>query len=121
MAFRADPFECLNNRHNPRILCRLLDERDRFMSRRRADKPPSLSSAGSCAGKSIVEIMWEELDTIVERIMTGEEAEDGRDPGRAEGVAMCISIISNPYLPNLPAVREEAIRRFEAAQEEEAS
>lgn len=66
-----------------------------------------------CQGKSILELAWEELDTVLERLMTGCEAEDGRDPGRAEGMAMIIAIFLNPYLPNIESVRDEAMRRWE--------
>lgn len=72
------------------------------------------ANAGSsaCAGKSILEMLWEELDAIVDRIMTEQDSEDGRDPGRAEGVAYCIAVFTNPYLPNLDAIREQAMDRW---------
>lgn len=70
----------------------------------------------SCAGKSIVEMLWEELDAIVDRIMSDAAAEDGRDPGRAEGVAYAIAVINNPYGPNLDLVRGQAMERWEAGQ-----
>lgn len=70
-----------------------------------------------CAGKSIYEIMWDELMTIVERLMTGQEAEDGRDPGRAEGVAYAIAVFTNPYAPNLEAIRDQAMERWEKEEE----
>lgn len=66
----------------------------------------------SCGGKSIREMLEDELDTIVERIMTDCEAEDGRDPGRAEGVAYALAVFLNPYLPNIDAVREAAMDRW---------
>jgi hypothetical protein len=58
-------------------------------------------------------MLWEELMSIVERLMTGAEAADGRDHGRAEGVAFCIAVMTNPYKPSIPAVRVEAMRRWE--------
>jgi hypothetical protein len=67
-------------------------------------------------GPSLLETLWEELDSIVERLMTGCEAADGRDPGRAEGVAYAIAVITNPYHPSIPAVREECVRRWNSAQ-----
>jgi len=66
----------------------------------------------ACGGKSIKEILEEELDTVVERIMTGQDAEDGRDPGRAEGVAYALAVFQNPYRPNIESVREEAMDRW---------
>jgi hypothetical protein len=63
-------------------------------------------------GRSILEMLWEELMSISERLYTGAEAEDGRDPGRAEGVAFCIAVMTNPYAPNIEAVRAEVVRRW---------
>lgn len=69
--------------------------------------------ATMCGGKSLHEMLWDELMTIVERLMTGQESEDGRDPGRAEGVAYAIAVFTNPYAPNLEAIREQAMDRWE--------
>lgn len=74
----------------------------------------------SCAGKSLMEHMWDELDAIVARLMSEDgAAEDGKDPGRAEGVAWCISLFSQPYYPDIDSVREEAMRRYEEAEGDE--
>lgn len=71
------------------------------------------------AGRSIGEKLWEELDRIVERLMSGEEADDGRDPGRAEGVAFCIAVLTHsPGEANIERVRAEAMERWETAQAE---
>lgn len=67
----------------------------------------------SCGGETLLELMWRELMVIVERLMTGEEAEDGRDPGRAEGMAYAISIMQNPYLPKWEGVRDQAVDKWE--------
>lgn len=64
------------------------------------------------AGRSILSILWDELMTISERLLSGESAEDGRDPGRAEGVAYCIAVMTNPYKPDIEAVRAEVVRRW---------
>lgn len=72
----------------------------------------------SCRGRSIVEMMEDELDAIVERLMDGGEAADGRDPGRAEGVAFCIAIIQQPYNPSIDDVRNAAMLRYEEKMEE---
>lgn len=74
----------------------------------------AVNAGGSqCAGKSVYEQLWEELMAIMERLMTGQEAEDGRDPGRAEGVAHALAVFTNPYLPNIEAIRDEAMERWE--------
>lgn len=70
-----------------------------------------------CSGKSIYEMLWDELMVIMERLMTGQESEDGGDRWRAEGVAYAIAVFTNPYAPNLDAVREQAMERWEAEEE----
>lgn len=65
--------------------------------------------------KSLLERMWEELDSIVERLMSGAEADDGRDPGRAEGVAFCIALITQPYAPDVDKIRQLAMERYEGS------
>lgn len=70
----------------------------------------------SCGGKTILELLWEELDAIMERLMSGGQADDERDPGRAEGVAYAIAVMQNPYLPNVDNVREQAMERWEQAE-----
>lgn len=80
---------------------------------KRMEMTMSSTPAGFCEGRSITQMMEDELDSIVDRLMTGQQAEDGRDPGRAEGVALCIAIIKNPYRPNLDAMRNEAMVRYE--------
>lgn len=70
----------------------------------------------ACGGKTILEMLWEELDSVMERLMTGAVAEDGRDPGRAEGIAYAIALMQNPYQPNIDHVRMQAMARWEEAQ-----
>jgi hypothetical protein len=60
-------------------------------------------------------MMWSELDAIVDRLAT-KPAADGKDPGRAEGVAICISILETPYAPDLPRVRRLARERRQERQ-----
>lgn len=68
-------------------------------------------------GKSIIDMLWDELDTVVQRIMSEDgAAEDGRDPGRAEGIATALSILLNPYAPSLPEIREQAMQRYHNAE-----
>lgn len=75
----------------------------------------AVNAGGSaCGGQTILELMWDELMAVYERLMTGQAAEDGRDPGRAEGIAYAIAVIQNPYIPNVDSVREQAAERWEA-------
>jgi hypothetical protein len=67
-------------------------------------------------GRSIIECIWEELDIVMDRLMSGEPEPDGRDPGRAEGLAMALALFTNTYAPDLDAVRERAVERWESRQ-----
>lgn len=71
------------------------------------------------AGKSILEMLWESLDTVMERLMTGAVAEDGQDVGMARGIALSIAIMTNPYAPSIDAIREEAMERWSDAHPDE--
>lgn len=71
-----------------------------------------------CGGKSILEMLWDELDAIVERLQADASDDLAADRGRAQGVAYSIAVIQNPYLPNIEAVRAEAMDRWEAANAE---
>jgi hypothetical protein len=66
-----------------------------------------------CAGKSLYELLQEELFTVYERLASGTEAEDGRDPGRAEGMAYALAVFINPYAPNIEAVRTMCVEWWE--------
>lgn len=72
------------------------------------------------AGMSIFERVMEELDTVIARLMSGDgEAEDGRDPGRAEAFTMVLAILRNPYEPKYEQEKERAMERFAAAEDED--
>lgn len=68
----------------------------------------------ACGGQTLLELMWAELMTVVDRLMSDQPAADGRDPGRAEGIAYAIAIMQNPYRPSWEGVRDEAVNRWEA-------
>jgi hypothetical protein len=72
-----------------------------------------------CGGKSIIGMLEDHLDGIVERIMNGAEAADGRDPGRAEGIALALAVFFNPYKPSIDDVRQAAMDRYDAAGHDE--
>jgi len=69
------------------------------------------------AGKSIFEMMWDELDTVVSRLMLDGEGYEDQDKGAALGIATCLAIMINPYAPDIGAVRTEAMRRWEVKDE----
>lgn len=124
MVIPADPLQCLAKK-NPRIRCVVTSERDRIMSRKSQTLAPS-SADNSCAGRSILDILWDKVDETVSMIMEAEdsayESDDDAIPsdgvqdklaGRAEGLCMAIAIIRNPYRPDLDAIKDEAMSRYE--------
>ena len=74
-------------------------------------------------GRSILEQIWEELDSIMDRLRSGSpipEAEGWtgvRDRaelrGRAQGIAYAIAVMTNPYAPDVPKIKAEARTRWE--------
>jgi hypothetical protein len=74
------------------------------------------------AGRRLVDMLWEELDSITDRLMRdapedswGDEEWNSynQDVGAARGIAYCIAIITNPYNPSIDAIREIAMERYE--------
>lgn len=75
-----------------------------------------------CNDRSVKEIMEDELDSIIDRLMTpGSEAADGRDPGRAESLCWAITLIENPYAPNMDHAKNKAMLRYERKLRESAA
>lgn len=66
-----------------------------------------------CADRSVKEIMEDELDSILERLMDDGEAADGQDKGRAESLCWAIALIENPYAPNMDQVKGKMMLRYE--------
>lgn len=64
-----------------------------------------------CGGKSLYEMVWDELMAITDRLMTDSAAED--DVGAARGIAYVLAIMQNPYRPNVEAIKEQAMDRWE--------
>lgn len=110
-----EPTSELDMRHLRIALARYVHPKDIKRALARLTKingfRPIRPASQVCGGKSILEMMWDELDAIVERLMGGGAAED--DKGRAQGVAMCIALVENPYLPDVERVREQAMDRWE--------
>lgn len=80
------------------------------------------------AGKSIRESVQEELDTVVERLLAdgrpsragidvqaaNEWQAYGEERGQAQGLAIALAIFNNPYKPNVPETKREAVERVKA-------
>lgn len=80
----------------------------------------STGSRPSYAGRSILEIIWQELDHMMEIIMDADKY-DLAEPidwyrARANGIAYAIAVIQNPYEINLSQVREQAKQRWQDAE-----
>jgi hypothetical protein len=75
----------------------------------------AVNAGGSaCGGETILELLWRELMVVIDRLMSeGAASGDGKDPGRAEGIAYSIAIMNNPYRPSVDDVREQAMDRWE--------
>jgi hypothetical protein len=65
------------------------------------------------AGYSIFDCIMQDLDAVLDRLMAGEPAEDGRDPGRAEAYTKALATIRNPYEPDYPAEKDRQMERWE--------
>lgn len=64
------------------------------------------------AGIAIIGRIQENLDTVMDRLMTGEVAEDGRDPGRAEAYTMVMAIFRNLYGVDYPGEKQRQVERW---------
>ena len=69
------------------------------------------AGGSACGGKSLYEMVWEEMMAITDRLMTGQESED--DVGAARAIAWVIAVMQNPYLPSVDSVREQVMARWE--------
>lgn len=122
---KADARHCTSG-HAGLVICKVLrdwvelggEKVYRMSKAEKAMNAGTSSKAGECSGRSLVEMMEDELDSVVDRLMSGGEAADGRDPGRAEGIAYCIALVRQPYNPSIEMVREAAMVRYERALEE---
>ena len=90
-------------------------------------------------GPTLLEALWNEMDRLMEALMTGQTADDACGKGldccsgemgnpcshpdngdkyRAQELAWVIAIVTNAYEPSVDKVRAEAMRRWEAAEAE---
>lgn len=97
-------------------------------------------------GPTLLEALWSEMDTIMERLMTGQsgtdlcgrkgehgapeaayegsglgfddpcEHEDNGDKYRAQELAWVLAIVTDPYEPSVDKIRAETMARWNAAQ-----
>lgn len=69
-------------------------------------------------GPTLLEALWSEMDTIMERLMTGQTSEDGGDKFRAQELAWVLAIVTDPYEPSVDKIRAETMERWNASQAE---
>lgn len=75
------------------------------------------------AGRSILEMLWEEMLNqygklvvmMVDEVSTPTISELAGQKGVCLGIAKCIAIMTNPYAPDVDAVRRETKERYEQA------
>jgi hypothetical protein len=67
-------------------------------------------------GPTLLEALWNEMDVIMERLMTKQESEDGGDKFRAQELAWVLAIVTNAYNPSVDMIRAEAVRRYREVQ-----
>jgi hypothetical protein len=85
--------------------------------------PPDLSNPGKYAGPTLRELCLRELDKIMDTLMDArlkridllDEVQTGLRE-KASGIALAIAIFTNPYSPNVDAIRAEAVDRWETRQ-----
>ena len=69
------------------------------------------------AGRSIIDHLWEALDEAMEPLLDGDGEPTDTQRGYARGLATALAVMYNPLAPNVDAVRETAIERWEMEQE----
>lgn len=69
-------------------------------------------------GPTLLEALWDEMDRLMEGLMTQTDAEDGGDKYRAQQLAWVLAIVTDPYAPSVDKIRKETMERWEAAQAE---
>lgn len=77
------------------------------------------SSLRPYAGYAIFDRIQQELDPVLDRLMSGDVTEDGRDPGRAEAYTMVLAIVRNPYDTDYPGEKDRQMERYNKRAEED--
>lgn len=67
-------------------------------------------------GPTLLEALWDEMDRLMEGLMTGQDAEGDRY--RAEELAFVLALVTNPYDPSVDRIRAETMERWNAQQAE---
>lgn len=74
------------------------------------------AGGSSCGGKSLYEMIWDEMMVVTDRLIGIGQAGGTPEPddvGAARSLAWVIAVMQNPYLPNVDAVRDQVMERWE--------
>lgn len=71
------------------------------------------------SGITITEHIWRALDVVVAELVDGTAQDDSFAKGQALGLAHALACLRNPLDPPVDAIREEAMDRYNAANEED--
>lgn len=80
-------------------------------------------------GKSLLDLLWEQLDQFVEDYQAlsakatnwdtrNQSAELASAKGAAHAAAVCVALVTNPYHPDVAAIKAEALERWGLAGDE---
>jgi hypothetical protein len=89
-------------------------------------------------GRTLVQMLWEKLDEAVDRLHDNGEPDPlpqsmnprvvakwgtetlawGEERGQAQGLALAIAVITDPYSPNIDAVRKVSVERRKAREKD---
>jgi hypothetical protein len=79
------------------------------------------AGGSSCGGKTLYDMMWDEMMVVTDRLIGAGEDKDPDDVGAARSLAWVIAVMQNPYLPNVDSVREQVMERWEREDAAEAA
>jgi hypothetical protein len=74
------------------------------------------AGGSTCGGKTLYEMIWDEMMVVTDRLIGIQDAGGEPEPddvGAARSLAWVIAIMQNPYLPNIDAVRQQVMERWE--------
>ena len=119
---KADATCCLSRKgsiHDGR--CIIYEQREEIMSKASWLRGHEMDGF-SCAGRSLLEIIEDELDDSFDALMDKDNGYDeetlNKAKGRAEGLTFAIAIIKGPYAPNIDAIKGQAVERYRDRQAE---
>lgn len=70
--------------------------------------------------KGLEEVYWDDMDRLMELLMSDHETEVPQEELAAEAraLAFCLAHLTDPFEPSVDAIRDEAVRRWEEANAE---